>query len=105
MDVKNKILQGSFQLNILRDTNTKDLSNMLFICVTNSVKLMGDAQEDGRQEQNFTTLSLSLSQYMYMKIRGRGHHVNQGPGEHCQRNCRMIGSSFEVPYPSSYKAR
>jgi hypothetical protein len=44
MDVKNKTLRG-FSLNekFQRDTNTKDLSNMLFICVTNSVKLLQDA--------------------------------------------------------------
>jgi hypothetical protein len=33
------------------DADTKYLSNMLFICVTNSIKLVWDAQEDGRREQ------------------------------------------------------
>lgn len=32
--------------------NTKDLSIMLFICATDFVRSVGDAWEDGRQEQN-----------------------------------------------------
>jgi hypothetical protein len=53
MDVKNKNLQG-FSSNdnfFWIDADTKYLSNMLFICVTNSIKLVWDAQEDGRREQ------------------------------------------------------
>jgi hypothetical protein len=44
-DVKNKNLQG-FSSNdnfFWIDADTKDLSNMLFICVTNSIKLVRDA--------------------------------------------------------------